>query len=164
LANADGGFVAAHAAIGDLNAAAANGRAHGSSSGLVDRVLGTIVDHVQLQASRREPTGDQVRVELDPPELGSVTIVVDGSADGTRVTIRADLPETQWLLEQNSSALLAALDKAGVSLKHLDIGQGDRSFRQRDDREAVFGEETPADPPDAVIRQEPRPNRIQFIA
>ena len=101
---------------------------------LPERILETVANHVELSLSSGSEMTSRIRVDLDPPDLGSLTVIVDGSQHGTRVTIHAESAETQVLLEQNSKSLVEALNKAGVSLQDLDIGHGRQSFSHGHDR------------------------------
>ena len=64
----------------------------------------------------RGESGSRVSLELNPQSLGPVVIAVERPSDGgTKVTLTASRPETLSLLQQDSTQLGHALDRAGVA-------------------------------------------------
>ncbi|MDR3523760.1 MAG: flagellar hook-length control protein FliK [Acetobacteraceae bacterium] len=67
-------------------------------------------------------SGSRMSLELNPHSLGAVVIAVERPSDGgVRVTLTAARPETLSLLQQDSSQLSHALDRAGVAAEGRSI-------------------------------------------
>jgi flagellar hook-length control protein FliK len=86
---------------------AANGGATG---------LPTAVEQVILQMNRNVKNGnDQMSVQLQPGDLGKITVKLDVSADGrVHGTVTADNPKTLDMLQKDSRSLERALQDAGL--------------------------------------------------
>jgi len=67
-------------------------------------------------------SGSRMSLELNPHSLGTVVIAVERPSDGgVKVTLTAARPETLNLLQQDSSQLSHALDRAGVAAEGRSI-------------------------------------------
>jgi flagellar hook-length control protein FliK len=67
---------------------------------------------------------NSLRLQLHPAELGPIDLRLAVEAEGTQVTILADLPETGLLIERHLASLRQSLQEAGVNLAGLTVGQG----------------------------------------
>lgn len=63
-----------------------------------------------------------IRVELDPPELGSVTLRVQGTGDTLSVVLLGERGETVDLLRRNLDPLTQELQKLGYGTVDIDLG------------------------------------------
>ena len=104
---------------------AANGGATG---------LPSVVDQVILQMNRSVKTGNnQMSLQLQPGDLGKITIKLDFSAEGkVQGTVTADNPQTLDMLQKDSRSLERALQDAGLradpgSLRFDLSGQGSQN-------------------------------------
>ena len=74
------------------------------------------VDQVAFQIQRSVANGtNKITMQMDPAELGRVSVALEFSEDGTvRAVVAADRPETMELLQRDSKALERALNNAGL--------------------------------------------------
>ncbi|MEO1172540.1 MAG: flagellar hook-length control protein FliK, partial [Myxococcota bacterium] len=118
---------------------------------------------VALEKGQRE-----VRIRLDPPELGTldVRIAVDGT--DVRLTVRAEHAEASQLLQQSLQDLRLRLSQSGLQLVDADVdiatgddGGGGRGDASRDRRERPS--EDLADVP-ATERHKTKSKAVRAIA
>ncbi len=64
----------------------------------------------------------QARIELQPEELGHISIRLLQTSEGLRARVSADTPAGAQALNQGRSELRQTLTSLGVSVLHLDIG------------------------------------------
>jgi hypothetical protein len=96
---------------------------------------------VMLQISRGlDQDRTEIRIRLDPPELGEVDIQLDFRDLRLTASISAERPDTLDLLQRDSRTLARALREAGLELADADLsfthnGRNDRpdagSYAQR---------------------------------
>jgi hypothetical protein len=102
---------------------------NGGSAGLP-----SVVDQVILQMNRSVKSGnDQLSVQLQPGDLGKITVKLDIGSDGkVQGTVTADNPQTLNMLQKDSRSLERALQDAGLrpdpgSLQFSLSGQGNQN-------------------------------------
>ncbi len=93
-------------------------------------VVNQVVEALRASAARQ---GNQVVIQLNPPELGKVSIRLNVTGDEVRGVLRVDNPQTLTQLQREAPALLSRLAEAGVQLKQMDLslsqqGAGDSSL------------------------------------
>ncbi|GAB4326162.1 MAG: hypothetical protein Kow0010_09130 [Dehalococcoidia bacterium] len=71
-----------------------------------------------------EAGGGEVRIQLDPPELGEVTIRVVADGDSVQLVIRAERPEVAHLFRQAQPDLASLLAQRGLDLADVFVGNG----------------------------------------
>lgn len=64
----------------------------------------------------------QARIELQPEELGHISIRLRQTSEGLSARVSADTPAGAQALTQGRSELRQTLTSLGVSVLHLDIG------------------------------------------
>ena len=69
----------------------------------------------------------RARLELQPEELGHISIRLLQTSEGLRARVSADTPAGAQALTQSRSELRQTLTSMGVSLLHLDIGSSSHS-------------------------------------
>ncbi len=69
----------------------------------------------------------RARIELQPEELGHISIRLLQTSEGLRARVSADTPAGAQALTQSRSELRQTLTSLGVSLLHLDIGSSGQS-------------------------------------
>lgn len=94
----------------------------------------------------------KARIELQPEELGHISIRLSQTGEGLRARVTADSPAGAQALTQGRSELRQSLSSLGLSLLQLDIGssgqpqtggQGERSAGQADGSNAPGTPGTP---------------------
>lgn len=65
----------------------------------------------------------ELRLQLQPPELGRIELRLEVETEGTRVTILADVSSTGQLIERHQADLRQSLQQAGIHLAGLTIGR-----------------------------------------
>ena len=91
-------------------------------SALGSRVLTMVADNIQ-----------QARIQLDPPELGSLEIKLHIAQDQATIQVQAQNPQVKDVLESNVQRLRDALNEQGLQLAGFDVGtsaQGQQSGGQ----------------------------------
>lgn len=77
----------------------------------------------------------RARIELQPEELGHISIRLSQTSEGLRARVTADTPAGAQALTQGRSELRQSLGSLGLSLLRLDIGSsGQPQTGQRDGR------------------------------
>lgn len=115
---------------------------------------GDVADQVaeSIRASGA-PTGRQIVVQLQPPDLGRVRIVFRSEGDAVRGVVRVDNPETLSRLEREAAPLMARLASSGIDVRRLDMmlsdSQGDDmtqnpAFREGQGRQNGWVAEDPS--------------------
>jgi flagellar hook-length control protein FliK len=69
--------------------------------------------------------GGEVRLRLDPPELGEILIHVTVDGDHVRVHVQADNPDAARLLRDSTPGLSSLLDDRGLGLVDVFVGHED---------------------------------------
>lgn len=93
--------------------------------------LPTEIPNIVARASQ-DPAGERITVQLDPPELGRVSI--DFRFDGQtlqHVTVTAETPEAVRQLRQMHGELLEALERNGLGEKDMTFQQQTPQDRQQ---------------------------------
>lgn len=70
--------------------------------------------------------GGEARIQLDPPDLGEVTIHVKIAGDRVQVDVHAERPEAMQLLRQHTADLSSLLGQRGLDLADVYVGLGGR--------------------------------------
>jgi flagellar hook-length control protein FliK len=87
-------------------------------------------------ALRMTDTGGELRVLLDPPELGKLDmhlVVEDGAR--LRLAVQAERPEVALLLQKHGAELRAQLEEQGFTITGVDVRTGDpRESAEREPR------------------------------
>lgn len=113
-----------------LDAARAFGAATAPAAVPVQRIL------AQVQRAIR-PGMQELRIRLDPPSLGSLTLKFALEGDSLSVIVRASRPEVVEALKNDLAGFADTLAKSGIDLTSLDVsldaGSGDDagSFREK---------------------------------
>ncbi len=128
----DGGLIKA-----DLQSPAfkASTLVHTRAAGYPHPTTQGVAQHITAMASKT-PQGDrQMRLHLDPPELGNVMIQIKFGKDNTvKAHLVAERPETLSLLQKDSASLEKALQDAGLDVSgdslsfDLQQGSGENEF------------------------------------
>lgn len=71
--------------------------------------------------------GGKMTLELDPPEMGRLTIEVSTRGKHVEVTIRSDNDQTRAALESSMPDLQQALNSADLQLTHAEVKSGSES-------------------------------------
>jgi hypothetical protein len=113
-----------------------------------------------------EQGGGEVRIRLDPPELGRVSIHVRIEGDRVQVTVQAERADAMNLLRQHSLDLSTLLGSRGLNLTDVNVGLGGRqtpggpgaeTSNDTDSEDGQFAEMLGIDATPAVERH----NRLQ---
>jgi flagellar hook-length control protein FliK len=111
----------------------------------------------------------RARIELQPEELGHITIRLLQTSEGLRASVCADTPAGAQALSQGRSELHQTLTSLGVSILHLDIGSsgqfsagGGRDFSEQRTESAAtmptaFSANAEEDPTATLVTQPPGP-------
>ncbi len=84
---------------------------------------------ITLQRFAQNGQDANIRMQLDPPEMGRIEVSMRFARDkGMKTVIKTDKPETYTMLQRDAQALEKALQDAGV-----DIGDDSISFELADD-------------------------------
>jgi flagellar hook-length control protein FliK len=75
----------------------------------------------------------RARIDLQPEELGHISIRLSQTSEGLRARVSADTPAGAQALAQGRSELRQSLSSMGLSLLQLDVGSFSHS--QAEDRE-----------------------------
>lgn len=100
--------------------------------------LGDVV--VKRLQQLRNPGSDELRLELEPKELGSLKIRLELRGDGVKAHFVVDRPVVQVMLDRAMAELRQALVNQGYQVEELQValqgdeGQGRESFGDRHDR------------------------------
>jgi flagellar hook-length control protein FliK len=87
----------------------------------------------------------KARIELQPEELGHISIRLSQTNEGLRARVTADTPAGAQALSQGRSELRQTLDSLGLSLLQLDIGSsGQPQTGEQDGRFAADADGTSA--------------------
>ncbi len=83
----------------------------------------------------------KARIELQPEELGHISIRLSQTSEGLRARVTADTPAGAQALSQGRSELRQSLSSLGLSLLQLDIGSsGQPQTGEKDGRFAANAE------------------------
>ena len=121
-----------------------------------------VVRQIMQQLHGRLQSGsNSMRLQLNPKELGEISVEMVSSAQGVSVTFFAEQPGTGRMLESQMQQLRQSLTDSGVQLTNLNLSQQRHSgqeggFSNRDPQlfQAPQREATPADP---KLEARPRP-------
>jgi flagellar hook-length control protein FliK len=87
----------------------------------------------------------KARIELQPEELGHISIRLSQTSEGLRARVTADTPAGVQALSQGRSELRQTLGSLGLSLLQLDIGSsGQPQTGEQDGRFAANADESSA--------------------
>jgi flagellar hook-length control protein FliK len=131
-------------ASGTIDETAANGAVISSSGVAMQDMIESIGATIELAA--REGIS-RARIELQPADLGHISIRLTQTSEGLRARVSADTPAGAQALAQGRSELRQSLSSLGVSLLRLDIGSfaqsqtrgGEQGFAGPSKRVAVPG-------------------------
>jgi len=104
-------------AAGDTLAASATTRAEVATPGAVTSQIASTVQTAVLRGQH------EVRLVLNPPELGRVEIQITESTGGIRVHMLADQPGARDLIERQLPLLQQALAAREVRVERLEVGR-----------------------------------------
>jgi len=82
-----------------------------------------VVERIRLAGAR---SGDQVVVNLEPPELGRVRLTLAADGQQVRGVVEVDNPRTLVELQREAEALTQRLADEGVELRQLDFQLSDQ--------------------------------------
>jgi flagellar hook-length control protein FliK len=105
----------------------------------------------------------RARIELQPEELGHISIRLSQTSEGLRARVTADTPAGAQALTQGRSELRQSLSSLGLSLLHLDIGSSQPQTGEQDGRFATGADRSSAAatadaPEESEALGEPREN------
>lgn len=101
--------------------------------GGVQMMLGLIYSEPrERKGRRRRPRGPLLRLELAPPALGSVVLLVHWLAGGIELMISIEQPHAAGLVREALPKLAQTLLQAGLALADLRLMQGDALIAQVD--------------------------------
>ncbi|MDR5652698.1 flagellar hook-length control protein FliK [Ruixingdingia sedimenti] len=103
-----------------------------------------------------------VELRLDPPELGTLRLMLMPEGDTIRATIHADRPETLDLLRRNAAELAAEFRAAGFGGAVLDFGAPGFAGGRGGDQPPRDDSPPPA-PPAMAAAQTPAPTRASGL-
>jgi flagellar hook-length control protein FliK len=104
----------------------------GDSSVPMQEMIDTIGATIQVAARQGIA---RARIDLQPEELGHISIRLSQTSEGLRARVSADTPAGAQALAQGRSELRQSLSSMGLSLLHLDIGSFSHSqARGREER------------------------------
>jgi len=115
-------------------AAARPAEAGQTGQGLGD-AAGQVAESIRATGGQ---TDRQILVNLNPPELGQVRILLRNEADGIHGIIRAEAPETLTKLQQEAAPLVARLQADGIEIRRLDFGLTEQQNGHQADAGAAF--------------------------
>lgn len=76
---------------------------------------------IRIETMVRTGETDQARIQLNPPELGSISISLTVTGGEVHARLAADQEQTRQMLEQAAEQLRSALDQKGLSLKEFSV-------------------------------------------
>lgn len=101
---------------GSLTTAQQAGQPHSSTQ--------HVMQQISLMASRHQNGDSEMRIKMDPPELGNVTVKIKFGKDGSaQMHLTAERPETLAMLQRDVASLQKTLQEAG-----LEVSQDSLSF------------------------------------
>jgi flagellar hook-length control protein FliK len=78
---------------------------------------------------------NRLTLQLNPVELGQVTVILSVHQGEVKATIRADQPESAGILREQMGQLKAALEAEGLKVKELDVQTSLREELAADQRD-----------------------------
>lgn len=93
-----------------------------------------------------KPGTHEIRLRLDPPELGTINIRVQSNGNDLRADITAVDPNVRAMLQSQISELRDRLEQAGLNFSSFDLNSGDQFNRQSRQNETADTDETPRRP------------------
>jgi flagellar hook-length control protein FliK len=89
----------------------------------------------EIERPREFQVPGQIRVRIDPPELGQVRVDITSSRDGIIGTLRFESPQAREMVGRDLANLHRTLTDAGIRVERLDIvgatsGDSRTSFHQ----------------------------------
>ncbi|MCK5100068.1 MAG: flagellar hook-length control protein FliK, partial [Desulfobacteraceae bacterium] len=66
----------------------------------------------------------EIRIQLKPPELGRMMIMIEDMGNGVKVSVVAENQTARDILLSNANNLKAALASSGISLENFDVDMG----------------------------------------
>jgi flagellar hook-length control protein FliK len=104
----------------------------------------------------------KARIELQPEELGHISIRLSQTSEGLRARVTADTPAGAQALSQGRSELRQSLSSLGLSLLQLDIGSSAQSrtgeqdgrFVTNPDGSSALGTAGPAEDSEALAESQ----------
>lgn len=86
-----------------------------------------LVDHVTQLVLESHSSGQQLSLQITPPDLGTVRIEVHSHGGILTARLEADSPAARQLLTEHLPQLREALQQQGANLDRIDVYQSDRS-------------------------------------
>lgn len=76
---------------------------------------------IRIETMVRTGETDQARIQLSPPDLGTISISLTVTGGEVHARLAADQEQTRQMLEQAAEQLRSALDQKGLSLKEFSV-------------------------------------------
>ena len=117
-------------------------------SQVAEKSISEIVSEIVVQRNAESQTGTEVtriRIEIDPPELGEISIEIARNPHQTVATIVVANEHAQHQLGGNIQQLQASLESLGVEFKQVEVQQQmseEKSF-ESSQRDSDLQHETP---------------------
>lgn len=124
------------------------------STSRANAVTNTVKSAVLIAVNQND---SRIRVDLDPPELGSVRIELAKNEQGVTARIVSEVESTSHLLQDNLSSLRKSLESSGIDIQDFDFqtASGDRNSPQRDqDDEAILDDHSQSGTENSVTAPE----------
>jgi len=96
----------------------------------------------------------RARIDLQPEDLGHISIRLSQTSEGLRARVSADTPAGAQALAQGRSELRQSLDSMGLSLLRLDIGSFSHSQAQGREERSAGQTGSPPDSPAKTTSEE----------
>ncbi len=93
-------------------------------SEVAQSVVRQVGNYMQTQRLR---SGDEMVLRLDPPELGSVKMTLEGKGNQLRMVVEASNPRTLVDLQREAPALMQRLVDSGIEVRRMEFAQSDPS-------------------------------------
>ncbi len=94
-----------------------------SGESLPTSATNQIADALRASAARR---GGRIVIQLNPPELGKVRVMLNTTGRDVRGVLEVDNPDTLNQIRREAPALLSRLAEAGIQLRQIDVSLSDR--------------------------------------
>jgi flagellar hook-length control protein FliK len=99
-----------------------------------------ILDHIEVLAAKKSPQG--VKIELNPLDLGPMTIQVSQEGREIRTHVVAENPALRFALHRAQADLTQSLSEAGMNLSHFSMESGQKYERQQPPTPGLFAART----------------------
>ena len=123
-----------------------------------------------MRAGSMDGLDNGVRIQLDPHELGTVTVEVQNIDNITKIQIVTDQPMAHSMLEKNIEALLQSLDQSDGRTFDVDVSQQDSNEASRENekqqtstRRASHSSPVPEDKTNQSLAESPIEGGINMV-